>query len=88
MPNLGGMPAHQKLREYINSVRDLDASNGVVPQLNEMLAYAEGVAASVETLSGSCERGRPFAEIFLVIKADGSKVWRCTHDPRHPDIVA
>lgn len=47
---------------------------------------AGSIQRATESIGGSCERARPFASMFLVATADNSLVWRCSHNPPHPDL--
>lgn len=78
--------AYTRLRSNIESVRASGEDAGLTAEVRELIDTAENVAAATEGTFGSCERGKPFADMFLVARADGKLVWRCEHDPAHPDI--
>lgn len=76
------------LREDIASLREAGQPDTPTPELTHLIESAERVGALADSMFGSCELGRPYADMFLVARGDGALVWRCAHDPAHPDIEA
>lgn len=76
----------QRLKADVEALRASVGEERMPPDVVKLIADAQRIAEMTEGFVGSCERGRPYAEMFLVARADNKLVWRCTHDPAHPDI--
>jgi hypothetical protein len=80
--------AAQHLRESADNLRRIrgEVHGEPLHRIDDLLDAVDHADALASL--GSCERGSPYADLFLVIRADGTKVYRCTHDPAHPDVPA
>lgn len=76
--------ANRRLKEDVEAIRAAARGTDPLPDEVRMLVQnAEAIANAAEDFVGSCEKDRPYAEMFLVGRDDGKLVWRCTHKDPH-----
>lgn len=82
--------ADQAIAEVRTAIDEVKAERGEqdLASVSKLINAADRLAMAAEAGIGSCERGRPFAGMFIVARPDGSLVWRCQHNPPHPDIAS